>query len=885
MFLDQSRWWRTALSSRPDDPFSHERDRLRAALDGFRRRAALLAATIAQDLPDFTVHDQSHLDALWEVGETAAGPGLELTPTEAFVFGGAVLLHDLGLAVAAYPDLADLRVEPVWSDALAIELRRELGRWPSKDEIANGGRDAIVAATRSVLRLRHADRAASLADVNWPGPGNTPLFLLDDSGLRAEFGWLIGRIAASHWWPARSLRDEFGVLHPAPSSFPADWTLRPLLLACILRVADAAHIDSRRAPEFVRATRNLSELSSLHWSAQERLSRPLLVGDRLQYQATKPFGIDDAESWWVAVELLRQVDSELRSVDDLLADLRVERLAAKAVAGVDSLGGLSTALPTVGWSAVDAAVHVSDVARLVNQLGGAALYGDRPWVPLRELIQNSSDAVRLRRILEGRPEEWACVWVGLVQRADGVCIEVEDNGVGMSKELMVGPLLDFGTSLWSSPDLVRFHPGAASSGFAPTGRFGIGFFSVFMWGDAVTVTSRALGASVSETLTLEFRRGIGGRPIVRPAGPEESLRDGGTRVSVLLREPEAVLGTNNQMRALIEMIMRLCPASEIAVFARENGDERLVVGANDWVDLDAHLLCDRLGVASGSDLSSFEDRLSNSRRIAQTLEPIYGLEGGLRGRLTFVDETLRTTGRELGVVHAGGFRVQGTSFLAGVVEGVVASASRTEARDVGTGLDLPEWASRQAAAHRKRRGRNGVINESEIAAMCLTCGAHSGPLALAAAGENVQFLDPPALQDWILARSYIRLVDATALGGVDIFVALADDVLVYTEHADAVAEVRRFFSLPTEAASSAVIGPVVDQVIVNAWRPSQLEWKRSGELDRSARRAVGLRRVVTEEVLPFARRDDSPPETEDVFSNDIVTYRRSRDRRSRNNGL
>src|SRR3546814_20126338 len=47
-------------------------------------------------------------------------------------------------------------------------------------------------------------------------------------------------------------------------------------LACLLRVADALHLDSRRAPRFIRTITNPTGVSALHWAFQERLARPPL---------------------------------------------------------------------------------------------------------------------------------------------------------------------------------------------------------------------------------------------------------------------------------------------------------------------------------------------------------------------------------------------------------------------------------------------------------------------------------------------------------------------------------------------------------------------------------------------------------------------------------
>ena len=68
-------------------------------------------------------------------------------------------------------------------------------------------------------------------------------------------------------------------------------------------------------------------------------------------------------------------------------------------------------------------------------------------------------------------------------------LEVADNGVGMSRAVLTGPLLDFGVSFWSTPGAIREFPTLLSRGFHSPGRYGIVFFSVFMWTDHVRITS------------------------------------------------------------------------------------------------------------------------------------------------------------------------------------------------------------------------------------------------------------------------------------------------------------------------------------------------------------------------------------------------------------
>ena len=73
------------------------------------------------------------------------------------------------------------------------------------------------------------------------------------------------------------------------------------------------------------------------------------------------------------------------------------------MAGIEDPDRLERLIPTKGWVPVDASIKVSNVSSLVYNLGGEQLYGKDNTIPLRELIQNSIDAIKARRILEIDP--------------------------------------------------------------------------------------------------------------------------------------------------------------------------------------------------------------------------------------------------------------------------------------------------------------------------------------------------------------------------------------------------------------------------------------------------------------------------------------------------
>jgi len=199
---------------------------------------------LAFTCPNILFTTKTHLDALWEMADLIAGEEIQLTPTEAFVLGGAFLIHDLGMGLAAYPEgRTALRQDPGWSDVVAALLTKKLGRAPSAGERSNPDESIEVEATTELLRLRHAERAENLAKVSWSSSdGKDTYYLIENPELRSAFGSAIGQIAHSHWWTIEEVRQKFSdspqLRAPAYVDMPRTWTVNQLKLACLLRGAD-----------------------------------------------------------------------------------------------------------------------------------------------------------------------------------------------------------------------------------------------------------------------------------------------------------------------------------------------------------------------------------------------------------------------------------------------------------------------------------------------------------------------------------------------------------------------------------------------------------------------------------------------------------------------
>ena len=514
--------WQRTLAPH-GDPLDARREVLRQALLGFRERVAALVQTLGAELPGLTVHDITHLDALWRVADQIAGPDYPINPAEAFVLGGAFLLHDVAHVMAAYPGgISSIKQTVQWQDLIAQ-------RYSAQDPEA------------------HSDH---------------------------------------------------------------------------LRTADAAHIDGLRAPWFLFALRQPEGISEDHWRFQAKLGQPMRTpAGELRITSGSAFSHAERKrkAWWLAYDTVCMIDRELRDAHSLMRDEGRPCFAATCVLGVETPEAFARHVRVRDWEPVNVAPKIGDVPKVIAALGGSKLYGDEPWIALRELLQNALDAVRALRALghfgetEGEVEVRAEPAGG-----DDWWLHVTDTGIGMSRHVLTNVLLDFGNSLWRSDALRAELPGLAKSGFDAVGQFGIGFYSVFMLGSQVRVTTRRFERSErddADQWLLTFEDGLQGRPMLARAVGQDRLQRHGTRVSINLTVERftrmfAPLGVASPLpyyppdtdeilrrgsELLPALIGCLCPASEVALYARFADTPKVaVVAPNDWMLLGQEALTRRV---------------------------------------------------------------------------------------------------------------------------------------------------------------------------------------------------------------------------------------------------------------------------------------------------
>ncbi|WP_413431529.1 ATP-binding protein [Crateriforma spongiae] len=698
--------------------------KLENAFRSFRDLSSTLLGEIDRSFRDLTVHDVSHTDALWQSADLLCGgeDGIRLNPCETFVLGGAFLLHDAGLALSSYDeDIQSIRSSVAWRDAAVFFFRRSFDRRPRQGEIENADVEFLQKIDEHLLRSRHAMQAEELAI---RGFGEQSIYLIEDHHLRESFGHSIGQVAYSHWWSADETALKLDRLLGACPSGPTEWTVDLLKIAFLVRCADSIQIDSRRAPALLRALRKPSGVADLHWNIQEKLQQPLVRNGAVEFSSKSPFKLKDSDSWWIGHDLLSLADRELKAAEVHMLERGRQSFAANRVAGIGGAVGLQRFIQTDAWTPVVASVHVSNAAKLASTLGGERLYGPKQMVALRELLQNARDATVARRALESRDQDWGEVKVSLSFEDQTHVLRVNDAGVGMSSDVLVGSLIDFGGSYWRSEHVLSDHPSLMASKFEPNGKFGIGFFSCFMVADHVRVISRPLNSAKNETQVLEFRDGIGGRIYVRPATEDEQLIDSGTTIELRLhadpREKNGMLapwhyrsrmlpqGESHRRKepwTLDELCQWLAPALDVNLNVNEYGSTSVAVKGNDWVNIPPELLLARTLMYRDADDREKILRSANALERMSQMTIVFDDEDRPIGRAAICktlpfEEDIPAGQLSLfapNVVTAGQFRSHETHYICGLFLGSPTIASRNAGNPIAQsdGVPLANWATQQ----------------------------------------------------------------------------------------------------------------------------------------------------------------------------------------------
>lgn len=497
--------WKLTLGLQ-DENYSDSIAYLRDSFESVRKKGEYILKNIRIDFPSLTIHDITHVDSLWQVASIIIGEDYPISPLEGFVLGCAFVMHDAVLSYEAAGGKEALRNTDTWKDY-----------YTDFDKLTDLTDEQKCYETDfKSIRLLHALYAKDLFKSLFHRKDGSSFYIIENESIRNHLGELICKIASSHHWDFELL-ETLEVQFPAPSEFPVEWRINPIKLACILRCADAGHIDSGRAPDYLLRLLDIRGVSRDHWISQNRLSQiDINVNDPSQaiIKSNINFKEEDFSAWNVAYDAICVLSNEIKNSNLLLKKHGVKEFKVKSICGSTSQEELAKYIKTDGWKPCDASIHISNVEDLIRNLGGEKLYGSehKLEIVLRELIQNARDAIKARENRE--PGIEGKITVSIKKKDDKVWFSVSDNGVGMSLRTIKDYFLNFGSSFWASDLCKQEYPGLSSSGYESVGKFGIGFYSIFMVSSEVLVETRKFDKGLDEALIVKFPRGLTLRPLI-----------------------------------------------------------------------------------------------------------------------------------------------------------------------------------------------------------------------------------------------------------------------------------------------------------------------------------------------------------------------------------
>lgn len=684
-------WTRTFDNSRWKN--QDKIDELLTLITSMEAVIARYLSQIKHDFPNLTDHSMIHSDMLWKYADIIIGDKKDyLNPLEGFILSAVFILHDSGMCCSVLNNALSIKEDPIYKDYI-VNNSTVL----PKDELE-------YEALFYTVRQNHGEYAMRIAKE----PLANGDYFINNTSYREEFSDFIGKIAKSHTCNINYIEREFGSTYASPN-FPTEWTIDCQKLAYILRVADAAHLDNLRTPKSIKIICEMTGNSKELWSFQKKLGFPTIKNDNLlTYVSNQPFTLNEQKAWWFCINALRLLDAELKDAKNYFILKEQIGFEAEGVKGIDDTLTIGKQfIKTEGWDSIDTTIKVTNPVFIASELGGIKLYGN-PNIAIRELIQNSIDAINLYRVFTKQNHTAVGkIKVELTKNDDKFILTITDNGIGMTTNLMTKELLDFGGSYWKSNKFYNEFKGLVDQGFKSIGKFGIGFFSVFMLGHKITVTSWKYGENIDSMKTLDFYDGLFSSPLLRPPSPLEKNRiiDRGTSVSIELDsnpfEQNGILHRESfKEPSVFSLVKYYTPGVNVEIETKEVDGKSNTLPPNAIESMNYLSMFEYFdlkkndGFVNGIPVSTVVDFV---KKLPLNLVDIKsGDKNTLYGRLILIPDTNNTVISCASAILANGIRVKELQGMAGYINtDDVISIKRDVSKKVISFNSIEEWAKQQ----------------------------------------------------------------------------------------------------------------------------------------------------------------------------------------------
>jgi len=534
-------------------------------LDEFRKRVSEEVRHINELFPEYTPHDESyHLSRLFHIAVTILGDAIieNLNFSELLILSLSLYGHDWGMAVSEVEKELIIHdtIREGYSRSNYALLPDEHNKFLSFLTEKNLKKaDPVELSTwqeyvRQTHALRSGERVRKYFDKMHPGLGEA-----------------CSRVCEAHWLDFKYLEDN--ITYPLNFAiFNENANLKSL--SVYLRLIDLLDISQERTPyviwKYVAPENSRSKMEwDKHRSIHSISSSPYQDGRIIQIEgATK-----DNAVYASLMDLKSYCNEQLKGCNDLLHRINNSRHNL-------NIFEINWRIRAIGFKPISIQFEF-DRGRMFEILSDEIYQGDK-YVFIRELLQNSIDAIKLRKeIVEKRGgvrtalSDFGIIEIDVKHLKDGDAeITISDNGVGMDEYIIKNYLSIAGKSYYVSEDFKNL-----GLSMDPISRFGIGVLSCFMVADSIDIETyrEPYLSSSPEKLKIKI-------PSVAQQFRIESINDPTARPGSLFRiyvsgkKLKNGSGPSVDKLNVTEYISRIAGFVDIPIIIEEDGKKTMITG-------------------------------------------------------------------------------------------------------------------------------------------------------------------------------------------------------------------------------------------------------------------------------------------------------------------
>lgn len=491
---------------------------------------------------EYTRHDISHINGMLELLEWLIPDESkeQMSPADWLLIVLAIYFHDLGLLVTE--DEYKKRYESGFDDFKTRELFEGEHAEDYKHKVDELGEDqAERFYYQEYVRYYHAERIGRwIAGENPPQLGQADSLVAEIEKLLQPLGDQfrddLGFVCKSHHADDLDDLDRYRIKRAYGSTEAQTANLH--YSALLLRTVDLLHMTKDRTPSSMFRTINPTDpISQREWAKQMGVNRvcskegvnrqgksdPLAPRDTVEVHAY----FKEPEPFFSLTSFLKYIAEQLKQ--SVNWSIKAEKAGSRLKFPWRYVDDQN--IEAKGFLKHSFAFEL-DQPRILKLLTGHTLYNDT-GVVLRELVQNSLDAVRLQKYLDDKEGPDATTGTVKIHWDSGKrCLTVTDTGTGMTQQIIEDHLLKVGSSRYGDTRFKEDHPD-----FYAISRFGIGVLSAFMIADEVDIFTCHPDDHQARHLSL---RNLLGKYLIRLIDkdfPDQigAIAPHGTRISLRLR--------------------------------------------------------------------------------------------------------------------------------------------------------------------------------------------------------------------------------------------------------------------------------------------------------------------------------------------------------------